>query len=137
VWSQLAARGLDTSSLEFTSDVRQIATGVPAGLPARSPFSVSASGVLAYWTNPLRALAVLSWFERDGRSAVALSTPTRYPGFALSPYGERPRSHLREVRAGVGRPSGPTSPRVERGRARQVDDAACRAQRPSYAHVAG
>ena len=83
--SVLFARPFDERRLEFTSDARQIATGVPGGLPARSPFSVSASGVLAYWTNPLGEPAVLSWFERDGRSSAAVSAPMRYRGFGLSP----------------------------------------------------
>ncbi len=85
----LFARPFDERRLEFTSDARRIVTGVPAGIPARSPFSVSASGVLAYWTSPLGAPAVLSWFERDGRSSAAVSGPARYRGFALSPDSER------------------------------------------------
>lgn len=85
----LFARPFDEARLEFTSDARQIATGVPAGVPARTPFSVSPSGVLAYWTNPLGTSAVLSWFEPDGRSSAAVSAPARYRGFALSPDGER------------------------------------------------
>jgi serine/threonine protein kinase len=85
----LFARAFDEQRFKFTGEARQLLTGIPAGLPARSPFSVSASGVLAYWTNPLGVPAALSWFNRAGRSSPAVATPARYKGLSLTPDGER------------------------------------------------
>jgi serine/threonine protein kinase len=85
----LFARPFDEQRLEFTGDAKRLVDGIPAGLPARTPFSVSAAGVLVYWTNPLGVPAVLRWFERDGQSSTAVATPAIYRGFTLSPDGRQ------------------------------------------------
>lgn len=83
----LFARPFDEERVEFTGSATPLVEGIPTGLPNRTPFSVSAAGVLVYWTNPLGAPAVLRWFDRDGSSSTAVAVPTIYRGFALSPDG--------------------------------------------------
>jgi eukaryotic-like serine/threonine-protein kinase len=85
----LFARSFNEERLEFTGAAQRLVDGIPSGLPARTPFSVSAAGVLVYWTNPLGVPAVLRWFERNGQSSTAVATPAIYRGFTLSPDGRR------------------------------------------------
>ena len=59
--------------LRFTPEARPLVSGIAAGLPSRSPFSVSNAGVLAYWTHPLGAPSTLRWFGRDGRGSDAIA----------------------------------------------------------------
>jgi serine/threonine protein kinase len=85
----LFARPFDDQRLEFTGEAVRLLDGIPVTPPGRAPFSVSAAGVLAYWTYPIGTPAVLRWFERDGRSSPAIETPAQYLGFALSPDGQK------------------------------------------------
>ncbi len=68
----------------------RVLDGIPVSGPGRAPFSVSASGVLAYWPYPAGIPAALHWFGRDGReSSPAVNSPAQYAGFALSPDARR------------------------------------------------
>jgi serine/threonine protein kinase/Tol biopolymer transport system component len=81
----LFARPFDEARLEFSGDPVRIVDGIPVTGPGRAPFSVSASGVLAYWPYGVGTPATLRWFERDGRASAAVETPAQYIGFTLSP----------------------------------------------------
>ncbi len=81
----LFARPFDEERLDFSGEPIRILDGVPVTTPARAPFSVSATGVLAYWPFPLGAPAVLQWFDRKGQPSSAVDRPAQYRGFALSP----------------------------------------------------
>jgi Tol biopolymer transport system component/predicted Ser/Thr protein kinase len=85
----LYVRAFDERRLELSGDAHRIAGGVPVTGPGRTPFSVSAAGVLAYWAQPLTASAVLQWFARDGRTSPAVDTAAQFVGFALSPDGRQ------------------------------------------------
>ena len=47
----LFARPFDERRGEFAGEARRILDGIPVTGPGRAPFSVSAAGVLAFWTN--------------------------------------------------------------------------------------
>jgi Tol biopolymer transport system component len=85
----LFARPFDEQRLEFSGDPVRIVDGIPVIGPGRSPFSVSAAGVLAYRSYPSGTPAVLRWFDREGRASVAVDTPAQYVGFSLSPDGRQ------------------------------------------------
>ena len=83
----LYARPFDERRREFTGDAVRILDGVPVWGPGRSPFSVSAAGVLAFWTEAIGTPVVLRSMTRDGTVSGAIETPAKYFGFALSPDG--------------------------------------------------
>ncbi|MEO6238190.1 MAG: protein kinase [Vicinamibacterales bacterium] len=85
----LFARPFDEKRLEFAGEPVRVVDGIPVIGPGRAPFSVSAAGVLAYWTYPSGAPTRLRWFDRDGHATAAVDTPSQYAGFALSPDGRR------------------------------------------------
>ncbi len=88
--ASLFAQPFDEQRLEFAGDAIRLLDGIPVSGPGRASFSVSASGVLAYWPYPAGVPATLHWFGRDGRkSAPAVNSPAQYAGFALSPDGQR------------------------------------------------
>ena len=62
--------------------------GVPLTGPGRAPFSVSAAGVLAYWSYSVGTPAVLQWFDRTGRATPAVGAPAQYLGFDLAQNGQ-------------------------------------------------
>lgn len=83
---ELLARPFDEQRLEFSGVATRILDRVPVVASGRAPFSVSASGVLAFWPYPIGEPAVLQWFGRDGRmTTAAVGSPAQYLGFALSP----------------------------------------------------
>jgi eukaryotic-like serine/threonine-protein kinase len=81
---ELFARPFDQERLEFSGAATRVVEGIPVVGNGRAPFSVSAAGVLAYWRQPIGQRAVLQWFDRTGRATAAVSSPSRYLGFALS-----------------------------------------------------
>jgi eukaryotic-like serine/threonine-protein kinase len=84
--ASLVARPFDEKRLEFAGEAIRLLDGIPVSGPGRASFSVSASGVLAYWPYPAGVAAALRWFGRDGReSSPAVNSPAQYAGFALSP----------------------------------------------------
>jgi Tol biopolymer transport system component len=88
--ASLFARPFDEKRLEFAGEAIRLLDGIPVTGPGRASFSVSASGVLAYWPYPSGVPAGLHWFERDGReSSPAVNLPAQYAGFALSPDEKR------------------------------------------------
>jgi Tol biopolymer transport system component len=62
--TDIVAQALDLDRRELTGDVLTIATGVTGG--PRPPFSVSATGALAYLTDPPAVASQLTWFDRKG-----------------------------------------------------------------------
>jgi Tol biopolymer transport system component len=93
---QLFARRFDETRLAFTHEAVRIVEGVPVNGPGRAPFSVSASGMVAWWPYAQGIPAVLRWFDRDGRRSTAVATPAKYVGFDLSADGR----HLAMSRIG-------------------------------------
>jgi Tol biopolymer transport system component len=85
----LFARPFDEKRLEFSGEPIRLLDGIPVTPPGRAPFSVSPTGLLAYWTYPGGTSAVLRWVERDGRKSAAVDTPAKYVGFSVSPDGRR------------------------------------------------
>ena len=85
----LFARPFDERRGEFTGDARRVVEGIPVSGPGRAPFSASATGVLAFWTNAPGTPALLRWFTRNGEPSPALDAPAKYFGFSLSPDGRR------------------------------------------------
>jgi len=86
----LFARPFDETRLEFSGEATRLLDGIPVTGPGQASFSVSASGVLAYWPHPAGVPATLRWFGRDGReSSPAINPPAQYAGFALSPDAQR------------------------------------------------
>jgi serine/threonine protein kinase len=83
----LYARPFDERRREFTGDATRILDGVPVWGPGRAPFSVSAAGVLAFWTETVGTPAVLRWVAKDGTISPGIEAPAKYFGFALSPDG--------------------------------------------------
>ena len=83
----LYARPFDERRRDFTGAEIRILDGVPVSGPGRSPFSVSAAGVLAFWTEAVGTPAVLRWVARDGTVSPGIEAPAKYFGFALSPDG--------------------------------------------------
>ena len=87
---ELRARPFDQQRLEFSGEAITVLDRLPVVANGRAPFSVSAAGVLAFWSHPLGEPAVLHWFSRDGRmTAAAVPSPAQYLGFALSPDGRQ------------------------------------------------
>jgi eukaryotic-like serine/threonine-protein kinase len=87
--STLFARALDEQRMEFAGEAIRLLDGVPVSQPGSAPFSVSASGILAYWTYTAGTPAVLRWFDRNGRTSSAVESAAKYVGFSLSPDGDR------------------------------------------------
>ena len=88
--ASLFARPFDEQRLELTGKAIRLLDGIPVSGPGRASFSVSASGVLAYWPYPAGVPVTLHWFGRDGReSSPAVNSPAQYAGFALSPDAKR------------------------------------------------
>ena len=88
--TSLFARPFDETRLEFAGEAIRLVDGIPVSGPGRASFSVSASGVLAYWPFPSGVAAALHWFGRDGReSPPAVNSAAKYAGFALSPDAKR------------------------------------------------
>jgi serine/threonine protein kinase/Tol biopolymer transport system component len=85
----LFARPFDDEELRFVGDPVRIVDGIPLSGPGMAPFSMSATGTLAYWPYAPGTAAVLRWFDRDGRFTPAVDVPARYAGFALSPDARR------------------------------------------------
>ena len=87
--STLYARPFDEKRLELSGEPIRVADGIPVVAPGRTAFSVSPTGVLAYWPYPVLTVAALQWFERDGHASAVVGAPAQYAGFALSSDGRR------------------------------------------------
>lgn len=81
----LFARPFDERRREFTGPPSRVLRGIPVTGPGRAPFSVSAAGVIAFWSEPVGTPALLRWFARNGVASPPIAAPARYFGFALSP----------------------------------------------------
>jgi serine/threonine protein kinase/Tol biopolymer transport system component len=91
----LWAQSFDKSSRRLVGSRHRVVSGIPAAGPA--PFSVSETGVLAYWTLPLiQQAAQLQWIDRKGSRLGRVGSPAVYDGFDLS----RNDSRLLSAQAG-------------------------------------
>ena len=106
--SVLWAHPFDESSRRLTGQRRRVTAGLPgAGGQGASPFAVSASGVLAYWSQSLiQQAAQLQWMDRQGQRSGVLGSPAVYDGFHLS------RDQSRVAWAQVGRDGIDSGPRI-------------------------
>jgi serine/threonine protein kinase/Tol biopolymer transport system component len=85
----LMAQALDTRKLELAGEAVPIAGNFsPSSEPS---FSVSATGVLAYWTGRTAAgiITRLTWFDREGKILGTVGDPGIYNSVSLSPDGTR------------------------------------------------
>jgi eukaryotic-like serine/threonine-protein kinase len=87
--SMLFAQSFDEKSLQFTGEPVRLLEGLPVTPPGMAPFSISQSGILAYWAYAGGEPAVLRWFDRQGNSSTAVADVAKYVGFSLSPQGDR------------------------------------------------
>lgn len=78
---------MDLNRLEVTGDPVRVAEGV-AVIGPTAAFSVSASGVLAYWSGG-QSITQLTWVRRDGTVAGTVGQPGGYLNIALSPDGRQ------------------------------------------------
>jgi serine/threonine protein kinase len=87
--SVLVARRFDEERLVVLDEELRLVDDIPACCGHWDPWSVSPTGVLAYWRNSFGYDAVLRWYARDGVSTDAIGAPARYWGFSLSPDDRR------------------------------------------------
>lgn len=85
----LFARPFDESSMAFSGEAKPIVEKIPVTPPGQAAYSVSRSGVLAYWPHPGGSPASLDWLDRAGHVTPALSGPAQYVGLSLSPDANR------------------------------------------------
>jgi serine/threonine protein kinase/Tol biopolymer transport system component len=86
---QLFARRFDEARRSFSGEPVRIVDGVPVSGPGRAPFSVSASGMVAWWPYSPGIPATLRWVERDGRASTAVATAAKYAGFDVTADGRQ------------------------------------------------
>jgi Tol biopolymer transport system component len=87
----LMAQAFDAGRMELSGEAAPIAEGMIYAGPR--PFSVSATGVLAYRTGSDRAgfggVTQLTWFDRQGQALGTAGEPGPFNSVALSPDGTR------------------------------------------------
>jgi serine/threonine protein kinase/Tol biopolymer transport system component len=83
----LMAQRLDLGKKSLVGDVVRIAEGVDMNAPS-SAFSVSTTGAVVYWAGS-RALAELTWVDRQGKSAGGIAARGALGNMAISPDGQR------------------------------------------------
>jgi Tol biopolymer transport system component len=82
----LWAQPFDEASRQIVGNRRRVVSGIPVAAAAgAAPFSVSGTGVLAYWTQSLiQQAAQLQWIDRKGGRLGLVGSPAVYDGFDLS-----------------------------------------------------
>jgi serine/threonine protein kinase len=85
----LVARRFDDERLELLDEEIRLVDDVRGSAGAWDPWSVSASGVLAFWRSEWGFESVLRWYARDGGFTTAIDVPSRYSGMALAPDDRR------------------------------------------------
>ncbi len=86
--NRLVAQPFDLNRLELAGDPKPITEQVELAGPLSTPFSVTASGLLAY--QPASGPgSQLVWFDRGGRRLGTLGEPADYGDVVLSPDGHR------------------------------------------------
>ena len=121
----LWAHPFDETTRQLSGNRRRLM----GGLPESTAFSVSNTGVLAYWTQPLiQQAAQLQWMDRRGNRLDLVNTPVVYDGFNLSRSGTR----LATAQVGSdGSSYGCTISRAAAGsRSRQIQWAQCQSGHP-------
>jgi Tol biopolymer transport system component len=82
----LMAQAFDAARLQTSGEPVRVAEGVlNAGAGTGGAFSVSTSGVLAYWGGDAQPTSRLVWFERDGRQSATAMPIDNYGRIALDP----------------------------------------------------
>jgi Tol biopolymer transport system component len=82
----LWAQPFDEAAARPVGARRRLVNGVPmAGTTGAAPFSVSRTGVVAYWTQSLiQQAAQLRWIDRTGARLGLVGSPAVYDGFNLA-----------------------------------------------------
>ncbi|MDX1644231.1 MAG: protein kinase, partial [Thermoanaerobaculia bacterium] len=101
--STLMARPFDFDRLEFSGDAVPVADGITliSTGSARSVFSASSAGVLAYQTGANESGAVIYWFDRSGEEAGTVGETARYNEVSLSPDDRRLGVTITDSEAGT------------------------------------
>jgi len=80
----------DETTRRLTGERRRVVGGLPGGGSGAAPFSVSHTGVLAYWTQSLaQQAAQLQWMDRKGNRLGLVGSPAVFDGFDLSRNGSK------------------------------------------------
>jgi len=86
----LWAHPFDETTRHLMGERRRVVGGLPAVGSGVAPFSVSHTGVLAYWTQSLsQQAAQLQWMDRKGNRLGLVGSPAVYDGFDLSRNGSK------------------------------------------------
>jgi serine/threonine protein kinase/Tol biopolymer transport system component len=109
------AQAFNADKLSLSGEPIRVASGVPlriqgngsSSVTRSANFAVSQTGVLAYRTGAVSAVAAtaeeqrrLFWFDRTGQRAASVGTPAGYVGVDLSPDGKRVAVHRHESTGG-------------------------------------
>jgi Tol biopolymer transport system component len=85
----LMAQPFDAGRLRLTGEAIRVAEKVQNFGAGSAAFSVSANGVLAYWSGGEFAARRLAWFTRSGNETPIALPPRAYGRLALAPDGTR------------------------------------------------
>ncbi len=83
------AQSFDTDTLQLTGDAVRIVDRVATTGAGSSAFSVSANGVLAYWSGSMPAKRQLTWVGRDGGVIEQIGSPVALRQMTLGPAGRQ------------------------------------------------
>jgi len=81
----LMAQPIDVGRPRLTGPAVPIAEGLEKIGPGAAPFSVSNTGVLAYWTGTGTPISQITWRARDGTVNGHVGVPGSYTDLALAP----------------------------------------------------
>jgi serine/threonine protein kinase len=81
----LMAQSFDPASLKLSGDAFRVADNIATWGPGSSAFSVSNTGVLAFWNGIPPQEKQLTWIRRDGVTAATVGPPIPMWGLRLSP----------------------------------------------------
>jgi eukaryotic-like serine/threonine-protein kinase len=85
----LFAQPFDAKRLALAGDAIRIVDGVDEAGPRSAAFSVSSTGVLAYWGGAVPGREQLTWVRRDGSRIATIGATGQYFHFSLAPDGRR------------------------------------------------
>jgi len=82
---RLMAYPIDLRQFRFSGPPVPVVEGVPKMGPGSAAFSVSNTGLLAYWTGTGVHTSQITWLARDGTAVGKLGSPGGYTSVALAP----------------------------------------------------
>ena len=85
----LMAQPIDLAAFRFSGPAVPVADGVEKVGPGSAAFTVSATGVLAYWSGTGVQTSQLTWRARDGTVIGRIGAPEGYTDLALAPDEQR------------------------------------------------